>query len=750
MRCLSAVVRRVVSAGTMMALVFAAACGGGGDTGTTPTPNPTGGFSISVSATTPTTIVQAGSGTATVTVSRTGSFTGAVALSVEGAPSGVTVTPSAASVPNGSTTSTLAIDVSLNVAAGTYPLTIRGQASGQTAQTATLNLVVVTRPASITLARSTTSALSTNAGGPNITFSVIISRIEYLGAVSLEAVTGLPPGVTATFTNSPTTGNTIGVSLAVAANTTPGSYTVELRGTGTGISPTVLPVNFTVVGTAALTVGVSRPTVSIAQNGSGVTSITLARTNFTSAVTLSLSGLPTGVTGTFDSNPMTGNGGSLTFVAGPTAAPGTYAITITATAPAVVTPATVAMSLVITPTGTGGNTVFRFCGAPADIPIWLGFQDGSRWTRVTMGAGNTFTFDVPSPSSVTWVTQHGSDDFRINVIAGTDAEIAVIAAAQCPSPSNRTATGSVAGVGVAEQVQVVLGPRAATTPPTFGTPNFSFTALPDGAMDLLATRSALTTGLLAANRVVLQRSVNPANGGSVGTLDFNAGGAIVPESKTLTVAGAVGGEQLSMSSSFRTANGALINLSSAFPSSGNSGTFHHMPGASLQANDVHILQAAASSTAGGSSVTRSVSQTVTSPTSRSLTLGAVPGDANVFIISSNTERVRYNSFIPFQADYTRLYLASWFQQSGNTRREMTMTVTEVSAPITVGNFGTNAQIRGPDFSAAPGWNTLWEPRPGLAATYLVGASGWTAAGGLAAPLTDGVITKSYTRVGAVP
>jgi hypothetical protein len=750
MRRLSAVVHRVVSAGTILALAFVTACGGGGDTGTTPTPNPTGGFSLSVSATTPATIVQAGSGTATVTVSRSGSFTGAVALSVEGAPSGVTVTPSAASVAGGSTTSTLAIDVSLNVPAGTYPLTIRGQASGQAAQTATLNLVVVTRPASVTLSRSSAGALLTNAGGPNIVFSLILNRIEYLGAVTLEVASGLPAGVTATFTNSPTSGNSIGVTLAVAASTAPGAYTAELRATGTGIAPATLSVPFTVLGQGSLTVGVSRSTVSIPQNGSGVTSVTVARTNFTGAVTLAVAGLPSGATGTFDTNPIGTNGSSLTFAAGPSVLPGTYPITITASAPQVATPATVVMTLIITATGTGGNTVFRFCGTAADIPIWFGFASSNSWTRVTMGASSTFTFDFPTSGSVTWVTQHGPDDFRINIAAGTRDEMALIASGQCPSPSNRTATGSVAGVGVADLVQVVLGPRSPTTAPTFGTPTFSFTALPDGAMDLLATRSALATGSLAASRVLLQRAINPANGGSVGTLDFNGGSAITPETKTLSVVGGAGGEQLSMSSSFRTANGASINLSTAFPSTGTSGVISHLPAAQQQAGDFHTLQASASATAGGYTITRSVTQTVASPASTSLTLGAVPGEPNVFVFASNADRARFTSLIPAQADYSRLFIASWLQQSGNTRRDVIMTVTDAMAPITSGSSGTNAQLRVPDFAAAPGWNPLWESRPGLPATYFISASGWTAAGGLAAPLTDGVITKSYTRVGPVP
>ncbi len=735
-----------------MGVVVLAACGGGGDTGTTPTPPLTGGFTLSVSGTTPAAIVQAGSGSATVTVNRTGTFSGAVSLSIEGAPAGVTVTPSAATVASGATTSALTIDVSLNVPAGSYPLTIRGQATGQSAQTTTLTLAVVTRPASVSLARSTSGALSTNAGGPAITFNVILSRIEYLGAVTLDVASGLPAGVTASFTNSPTSGNSIGVSFAVAANTAPGSYTAELRATGTGISAATLSVPFTVLGVGSLTVGVSRTAVSIPQNGTGVTSITVARTNFTGAVTLAVAGLPTGATGTFDANPIASNGTSLTFAAGPNVIPGSYPITITASAPQVSTPASVVMTLIVTATGAGGNTAIRFCGTAADIPIWLGFASSNSWTRVTMGANNTFTFEFPTQGSVAWVTQHGADDFRITITAGTRDEISLIAAGQCPSPSNRTATGTMAGLAVADQAQLVFGPRAPTTAPTFAAPNFSFTSLPDGALDLLATRATFDAGVAAfvVNRVFVQRALNPANGGSLGTFDFAGASAITPLSKTLTISGAAGGEQLLASTLFRTASGASIGLGTAVITSGTSGPIRHLPAANVQAGDFHTLQASASLTSGGYTIVRSATQTVATPISTSLTLGAVPGEPNVFVFESSAQRARFTSMIPFQPDYTRLYTAAWFQQTGNTRRDVLMTVTEAMAPITSGNMGTNAQLRVPDFSAAPGWNQLWESRPGLATNYAVSASGWTAAGGLNAPLTDGVLTKSYTRVGPVP
>jgi alpha-tubulin suppressor-like RCC1 family protein len=85
-------------------------------------------------------VTQGASGTAAITIART-NFTGAVALSVSGAPTGVT-----ASVAPASTTGNTA-EVTLNVgdavAPGTYTITVTGQGQGVEQKTVTLQLNVV-------------------------------------------------------------------------------------------------------------------------------------------------------------------------------------------------------------------------------------------------------------------------------------------------------------------------------------------------------------------------------------------------------------------------------------------------------------------------------------------------------------------------------------------------------------------------------------------------------------------------------
>ncbi|MET9172437.1 carbohydrate binding domain-containing protein [Streptomyces misionensis] len=92
--------------------------GGGGGGGTT------SDFSLSL-APGSASVAQGGTGTATVTTATTSGSPESVALAASGAPSGVTVSFSPASVTSGGT-STLTAKVGSSVAAGTYPITITG------------------------------------------------------------------------------------------------------------------------------------------------------------------------------------------------------------------------------------------------------------------------------------------------------------------------------------------------------------------------------------------------------------------------------------------------------------------------------------------------------------------------------------------------------------------------------------------------------------------------------------------------
>jgi hypothetical protein len=85
-------------------------------------------------------VQQGAQGQATVNLTRTGGFAGNVNLTATGAPAGMTVTFNPASA--GGTQSAVTVAVGAGVTTGTYPITIRGNATGLAEQTTTLNVTV--------------------------------------------------------------------------------------------------------------------------------------------------------------------------------------------------------------------------------------------------------------------------------------------------------------------------------------------------------------------------------------------------------------------------------------------------------------------------------------------------------------------------------------------------------------------------------------------------------------------------------
>ena len=93
--------------------------------------------------------------------------------------------------------------------------------------------------------------------------------------------------------------------------------------------------------------------LTIAQNGSGNATVNITRTNFTGAVTLSLSGAPAGVTGVFAPVAASDASAALTVNVGPTVVAAAYPITVNGTG----TPGNRSTPLVLTVTATGAFTL---------------------------------------------------------------------------------------------------------------------------------------------------------------------------------------------------------------------------------------------------------------------------------------------------------------------------------------------------------------------------------------------------------
>jgi hypothetical protein len=88
-------------------------------------------------------------------------------------------------------------------------------------------------------------------------------------------------------------------------------------------------------------------TLTVARGANGTRTIDLARTSFTGNVTLTVEGLPAGVTAAFAPSPATGATSVMTITVPATATPGTYNLTIRGTGTGI-TDATMTFVLTIT------------------------------------------------------------------------------------------------------------------------------------------------------------------------------------------------------------------------------------------------------------------------------------------------------------------------------------------------------------------------------------------------------------------
>jgi lysophospholipase L1-like esterase len=291
----------------------------------------------------------AGSATSTITVTPSGGFTGSVTLSAT-AVAGGTVSFS----PNPTTaTSVMTVAVPANAQPGTYTLTVTGT-SGTLTRSAPVSVVVTqVVPQDFTL--SVTPTTLSLAQGTSATVSVGIPRIQgFPGSVQLTA-SGLPAGVTAAFSPNPATGATSTLTLTASSTATVGTANVTVTGTSGSLTHTA---------TLALTVGTTTSTfalsaapasVTVIQGASGTSTINITRTNYTSAVTLSASGLPAGVTASFSPASTTANTSTLTLAASSTATVAPATVTITGVGATGSLSRTTTVSLVVNASGGTGT-----------------------------------------------------------------------------------------------------------------------------------------------------------------------------------------------------------------------------------------------------------------------------------------------------------------------------------------------------------------------------------------------------------
>ena len=766
-------VTRLMSA--LVAAATVAACGG--NDGTEPAP----AISIALSSSA-LNITQGTTGTAAVNLTRSGGFTGDVAITVDGLPGTVTYMSTPAPI-GGASSAVITFDVGGSATPGVINATVKATGTGVSAATVPLAITVVAAP-TYTLAVANAAVTATQGG--TATQTINITRTGgFAGAVALTGE-GLPTGVTAAFDPQSATGNSSTLTLTAAANAATGNATVTVKGTASGQADKTATFQLTVSASASdnFTLAVNPATLTIQQGTGGTSTVTITRMGFVLDVVLTATGLPNGVTAVFGPVAPATHSSTLTLTASATAATGPATVTIHGRTRQIVDRRTT-LALTVNPAvGGSGNTSLEFCTMD-QTPIWLAFQDGANgtWARVNPSASGTkFQFNITqAKAGVAYVTsttsagvasasrslavrlvgyleremllrnrptrtkayvaQSLATGYGLTILYGSQVELNGRGANLCLPGSGKTVNGTVAGVNAAQaqSASISLGPSSTSAAPA-GT--FQLTDVPDGALDLVAARSTTNT-FTSVDKMIIRRGVNAGNNSMLPVLDFGSLEAFDPIQRNLRI-GNLGTEVATVFTNYFTAAGS----GAAGATVGTSGLpsrvgfrYFGVPASKQIAGDLHLALAIAFPGLAASEQQRIAALYFKDPTDRTVTLGAA---LPVQIVSATATapyvRLRATGSIP--AEYGKL---------------LDLEFTQTNAARTVSILASESYLAGaasydimvPDFSGVAGWDNNWGPKTGSGAEWRISTYGFTGIGLGSLDPVDGATFKGAGRSGTI-
>jgi pseudomonalisin len=278
-----------------------------------------------------------------------GTFTGNITWSVSGLPAGVaaawSANPVAPSASGTSTPETLTLTAASTAKIASSAMTVTAAGSGLTASSQIT--LAVTQAPGITLAVSPVSVSMQSLGTATATVTATpVGGLKPASAgagSSISISAGLPKGIAAGWSApSVTTAGTVVWTLTLAGSSSAlaGASTLSLAAkvapaTGAAVTAAAtLPLTVTLT-PPTLAVSAASSTLAVIQGKSVADGLTLAGNGtYSGAVTLSVSGLPTGVTAAWSSSTVTLNGetgsSTLTLAAASSAPLGSATVTITA------------------------------------------------------------------------------------------------------------------------------------------------------------------------------------------------------------------------------------------------------------------------------------------------------------------------------------------------------------------------------------------------------------------------------------
>ncbi len=679
---------------------------------------------------------QGTTATVGVTLARRGGFAGAVAVGIAGLPSGVTAAPLAI----GGNEGTLTLTAAPSATPGSFSLKLTGTGAGVASRTATLDLAVANAGASGGFTVSTSPVAV--APGATATTNVQLTRSAGFTGAIVVTTSGAPSGLTVTAPSGAVAGATAALSVQAASTLAPGSYDVTVRGSSSGLQDQTSTLTVTVSSsgttpttpsTGAFALGLAPSALTLAPGASGTATLAVTRSGgFSGAVTVSASGTPTGMTVGASPNPVTGGSATVSVTVGAEMAPGSYTIALAATGGGVA-PQSVPLTIQVSAPATATNAVtYTFC-AP-DLPLWFAYQsEQGAWTRVQASAGNTYRFSVGARGGVAWVTALGGRT-ELTVLYATAAELAPGGSAPCLlMPTGvKSLSGSMAGLGASEIGFASLGTALGQTQ---GPGGFTFDSVPAGALNLVASRNAFDAAagtVLAANRLILRRSVNAAAGSALPALDFASAEAFAPTTATLTVSN-LGAD--SAVTGMGLTSGNIGSVSYAFTAGLATQRIAGLPLDRLAAGELQSLVVYAEPLT-SPNVSRTALTYFRSVGARTVALG--PSLASPSISgATGGSYLRHRAVLPLQGEYARLVHAEFKQPD---RAASISATSGYTGPTTAWDVSV------PDLSAA-GFDPGWALRSGQSTEWTVEASGGTFLPELGTAPVDGSVLRYATRTG---
>ena len=411
------------------------------------------GFTLKPSATTET-LLPGKSTTFTVAVTGTGGFTGSVALTAK-LPSGVTLTFSPASVKAGAS-ATATLTVSASAAASASSISITGT-SGSVTATTTVTLTIQPPP---TLTVSAGSAKVSVIQGETATLSMTTTTGGVFAGTVTLAATGLPAGVTASWSGNSFSVNGVTttvstLTLKAASTAALSSAVVTVTASGDGLLAKAQSA-VQIVKLPAITLSLSPATISMVSTATQKVVLTVTPAGGAkpaagaSASTFLLSGLPTGVTGSWGTPSLTSAGTlqvSLTLTGSSTAITSTSKPTIVAQVHDSATGVQYTTSTLIALTVTKPNSLIASAAAAT---LTLG-RSKSVTDAVTISTANTFHTAVTLAISglSTGVTASWSaNPVTPNTSSGQASATLTLKASSTASLATQTVTITAMGGGV--------------------------------------------------------------------------------------------------------------------------------------------------------------------------------------------------------------------------------------------------------------------------------------------------------------